>query len=97
MAAQVPEKLMFKALVHEIWEIQPLMSAFEMLRWMCDDSRYLAAECEFFLFYHDDGQITEDEAFLLEWLRTMEQHKAEFLRDHLLDTAFALDEIKARG
>lgn len=89
---EVPAKLVFKMLVREIQEVDRHLSAFDLLQWMCDDSRYLADDCEFFFFHHDDGRLSEEEKFLLQWLRTMEQWTAIQLRDELAETAFQLDQ-----
>lgn len=88
-----PDTLMFKALIHEIREIEPNIDPIEILDYMCDESKYLAEHCEYYFFIADeDRTISEDEAYLLEWLKTMETQKAEELRYKLHETAYILSQ-----
>ena len=87
-----PDTLIFKALVCEINEFQPNFSAIDTLDFMCDESRLLAEYCENYFFIDDDGKITEEEAYLLEWLKTMEAQKADELRYKLRETAITLSQ-----
>ena len=89
MTSQVPDTLIFKALVAEIHEVEPYFSPLDILFLMCDESRMLADYCEQFYFYADDGELTEDEAFLIEWLRTMEKDPS-VLHGKLIATAHKL-------
>lgn len=88
----IPDTLVFKALFHEIHEIEPYWSAIDLLRYMCDANRFLAEDCEQYYFVRDDGKITEEEAFLLEWLKNMEKSDGEVLREKLLPVARQLTE-----
>lgn len=89
--ANVPDTLIFKALVREVQEFEPYVSGIETLEYMCDESKYMADLCENYFFVEDeDRKLTDDEAYLLDWLRTMEQRKADDLRYSLREAAIAL-------
>ena len=86
-----PDSLIFKALVREVWEIEPYASAIDILEYMCADNRNFADHCRYYFFVCDeDGKITDDEAYLLEWVEAMQGWKADELRNTLRDTAVML-------
>lgn len=65
---QVPDTILFKAVVHEIWETDSYMSPITLLDMLIDGD--LAEHCDYYYFYSDDGNIDEGEAFLLEWIQS---------------------------
>ncbi len=58
----------FERLVKAIWETDPNMSVFQVVDMLIDGQ--LADFCDMYYFYADDGQVSEDEDFLLKWMPT---------------------------
>ena len=75
----------------EIHEVEPYYSPIDVLYEICTTGQDLAYHCEQFFFYQDDGEISEDEAFLLEWIRAMEKDP-EAAYNKLIDTAYKLQD-----
>ncbi|NER38179.1 MAG: hypothetical protein F6J93_30180 [Oscillatoria sp. SIO1A7] len=65
----IPDSVLFKVLVREIWETDKSMSAFTILDMLIDGE--LAVHCDNYYFYSDDGKINEVEQFLLDWMPSM--------------------------